>query len=274
MVPLLHFAVFLSLSEFRGNNYLLLSWGVVYKHERPCVACVGLIRFWHESCFWFESLLSLFSACAGHDHFYSSVQVPGPVHTPRDTGQQSQLPLESKMAAIAAPGTYVEEGKWCPALKKKLPWQLHTFPSALPGNGTLVFWWVQASSWLPPCDAPHPGSLRVSPHSQPQSSLSPSMETGVSVSSPAPSRWVSQAGECCQAGGTSPLCSRPLSTCLLLTGWNRSSFTARSQECRSHPTPFSPFSFVLLSYMEIFLPLWKSEICQHLVDVLWESLHM
>ena len=100
--------VFLSLCEFRGNNYLLLSWRAAYKHEHPYVACMGLIRFWHEGCFWFESLLSLFSACAGHDPFYSGVQVPGPMHTPRDTGQRSQLPLESKIAAIAAPGTCVE----------------------------------------------------------------------------------------------------------------------------------------------------------------------
>ena len=33
--------------------------------EHPCVACVGLIFFWHEGCFWFGCLLSLSSACAG-----------------------------------------------------------------------------------------------------------------------------------------------------------------------------------------------------------------
>ena len=33
--------------------------------EHPYVACVGLIFFWCEGCFWFGCLLSLSSACAG-----------------------------------------------------------------------------------------------------------------------------------------------------------------------------------------------------------------
>ena len=35
----------------------------MWKH--PCLACVGLILFWHEGCFWFGCLPSLSSACTG-----------------------------------------------------------------------------------------------------------------------------------------------------------------------------------------------------------------
>ena len=39
--------------------------------------------------------------------------------------------------------------------------------------------------------------------------------------------------------------------------------------------PFSPFSFVLPGYVEVFLPFWKSEVfCLCSVDVLCESFHM
>ena len=34
------------------------------------------------------------------------------------------------------------------------------------------------------------------------------------------------------------------------------------------------FSFVLPGYVEIFLPFWKSEVCQHSVDVLCKSFHL
>ena len=131
------FCLYFSHSEFRGNNYLLLSWRAIYKHERPCVACVGLIRSWHEGCFWFEGLLSLFSACAGHDPVCSSVQAPGPMHTPRDTA-----------AALASSGVHdgsdsrtrnlCGRGWVVPCLEKEAPMAVaHIFLCA-PGSGALL----------------------------------------------------------------------------------------------------------------------------------------
>lgn len=56
-----------------------------------------------------------------------------------------------------------------------------------------------------------------------------------------------------------------------------SSLIAPSQVYRSHPDSFLSFffSFVSLRYKEILLPFQMSEIlCQHSVDILWESFHM
>ena len=59
---------------------------------------------------------------------------------------------------------------------------------------------------------------------------------------------------------------------------NLSSLTAPSEGTDPVPIPFSLSlfsSFVLPNHVEIFLPFQKSEVlCQHSVDVLWESFHI
>ena len=55
----------------------------------PCIACVGLIFFQCEGCFWFGCLPSLSSACAGHYPLDRGCAGAWPAHTiPGRQGQR------------------------------------------------------------------------------------------------------------------------------------------------------------------------------------------
>ena len=91
---------------------------------------------------------------------------------------------------------------------------------------------------LPPCDAPHPGSLRVSPHSQPQSSLYLSMETGVSVFSPSTRQQMRVSGWGVLPGWGHQPSVQQASLSLSSADWLKPFlFHSLLPECRSHPIP-------------------------------------
>lgn len=164
----------------------------------------GLFLVW-------ESLLSLFSACAGHDPFYSGVQVPGLYCS---QGHRAAVPATSGVQDGSNSCTWnLCRKRVSGALRRKeapmavahisisSPAMAPCFSDGSRHLRTPSMWCT--TPWLPQ------GCHHIANPSPP---CILSMETGVWYSAPPPaSRCVSQAGECCQAGGTSPLCSRPLS---------------------------------------------------------------
>lgn len=54
--------------------------------ECPWVACVNLLFFWHEVCFWFVCLLSLTSVCAGPYPINREYADVCPCHASREVG--------------------------------------------------------------------------------------------------------------------------------------------------------------------------------------------
>ena len=61
--------------------------------EHPFVACVGLIFWRGEGCFWYGCLLSLFSACAGCYPLDKQCTVHSPCTRPWEGWGNSWLPI-------------------------------------------------------------------------------------------------------------------------------------------------------------------------------------